>query len=231
MVHRNHTQANPLNRTLITRALKPLDHQRTANITDDGPRFSDHDLNSPLRTETAALHPAAVLVPIVTHSDGFTVLLTQRAAHLRKHAGQISFPGGRVEAADANPMETALREAQEEIGLAPECVEVAGLLDDYETVTSYLVTPVVAFVTPGFELKLDEFEVADAFEVPLSFVLDEDNQSIQSAMRNGSRRRFYVMQYGPRYIWGATAGMLMSLHRRILAISVNPDHAQILPSL
>ena len=118
------------------------------------------------------LTPAAVLFPIVLRDNGQTVLLTQRTAHLKDHAGQISFPGGRVEAEDESPIHTALRETEEEIGLARKHVEVLGFLPEYRTGTGFRVTPVVALVTPPFELALDPFEVAEAFEVPLAFLLD-----------------------------------------------------------
>ena len=138
-----------------------------------------------------------------------------RTEHLQHHAGQVSFPGGRVEGDDEGILGAALREAEEEIGLAPGYIEPLGLLDDYETVTHFLVTPVVSIVKPGFTLTLDTFEVADAFEVPLSFLLDPDNHQIHSRIRNGERRRYYVFEYGERYIWGATAGMLMNFYRRL----------------
>lgn len=178
------------------------------------PRHSDFDLNR-APGEEAALRPAAVLVPLVDREDGLTVLLTQRTDHLHHHAGQICFPGGRLEADDDGLVGAALREAREEIGLEPAHVEPVGLLDDYETVTGFLVTPVVAFVEPRFELELDTFEVAEAFEVPLAFLLDPGNHQIHSRMRHSERRRYYVFEYGERYIWGATAGMLMNLYRRL----------------
>ncbi len=161
------------------------------------------------------LTPAATLVPLVERPEGLTVLLTQRTAHLHDHAGQISFPGGRVEMSDADPLATALRETAEEIGLAPERIEILGYLDHYETGTGFLVTPVVGMVQPGFVLTLDRFEVDEAFEVPLGFILDPANHRREFRMVSSGRREFYVIEYGERYIWGATAGMLVNLYEKL----------------
>jgi len=158
------------------------------------------------------IRSAAVLVPVVKRKRGLTVLFTRRTAHLNDHAGQISFPGGRSEPADADAAETALREAAEEIGLAAAQVEVLGELPEYVTVTGYRVTPVVGLVTPPLELRLDEFEVAEVFEVPLEFLLDPVNHQRNSILHEGRERRYYAMPYRQYYIWGATAGMLMNLH-------------------
>ena len=179
-----------------------------------GDEFGDHDLN-PSLPRAALRRPAAVLVPIVERPDGHTVLLTRRADHLHDHPGQISFPGGRLDDIDRGPIDAALRETAEEIGLGRQYVELAGLLDGYETVTGYGVTPVVAFIRPGFALALDAFEVAEAFEVPLAFFLDEASRQLHSRMRDGRRRYYYAFEYADRYIWGATAGMLVNLQRRI----------------
>ena len=179
-----------------------------------GDEFGDHDLN-PSLPRAAPRRPAAVLVPIVERPDGHTVLLTRRADHLHDHPGQISFPGGRLDDIDRGPIDAALRETAEEIGLGRQYVELAGLLDGYETVTGYGVTPVVAFIRPGFALALDAFEVAEAFEVPLAFFLDEASRQLHSRMRDGRRRYYYAFEYADRYIWGATAGMLVNLQRRI----------------
>lgn len=159
--------------------------------------------------------PAAVLVPIVQHPCGPTMLLTQRADHLRDHGGQICFPGGRVEAADRDTVETALREAEEEIGLAPDQVEVVGFLPEYRTGTGFAVTPVVGFIKPPFELLPAPFEVAEIFEVPLAFLLDPQNHKRHSVHYRGRLGSFYAMPYGERYIWGATAGMIRSLYERL----------------
>ena len=190
---------------------------RAVRALDDLPRgdeFGDRDLN-PSLSPRSPRRSAAVLVPIVERPDGHTVLLTRRSDHLHDHPGQVCFPGGRLDATDHGPIDAALRETTEEIGLFREYVELAGLLDGYETVTGYGVTPVVAFIRPGFDLTLDEFEVAEAFEVPLAFFLDTASRRIDSGMRDGRRRYFYAFQYESRYIWGATAGMLVNLQRRI----------------
>lgn len=169
-----------------------------------------------MAAEERSLMPAAVLVPLVEQPQGYTVLLTQRTAHLEHHPGQISFPGGRAEAEDVTPIDTALREAEEEIGLQRRhVVEIAGFLDLYQTVTGFLVTPVVGFVTPPFELTLDAFEVAEAFEVPLEFILDPKNHERRSMMFKGQQRQYYVIPYENRFIWGATAAMLVSFARRL----------------
>ena len=156
-----------------------------------------------------------MLVPLVERPDGLSVLLTKRTDHLHDHAGQVSFPGGRVEEHDDDAIATALRETEEEIGLLRDFVRIAGYLDAYETGTGFHITPVVGFVRPGFRLELDAFEVAEAFEVPLSFILDESNHQRHSRVWQGRRRHYYAMPYGDKYIWGATAGMLMNLYRRL----------------
>ena len=159
---------------------------------------------------------AAVLVPLVLRETGMTVLLTQRTAHLRDHAGQISFPGGRCEARDASPVETALREAREEVGLDPAQVEILGQLPEYRTGTGFSIIPVVGLVHPPLNLKLDDFEVAEAFETPLGFLLDPANQQRHSVEYQGGLREYYAMPWEGYYIWGATAGMLMSLQRLLI---------------
>lgn len=182
------------------------------------PRIGDFDLNPDLRAVIPpgrVLRPAAVLVPLVEHPAGLTVLLTRRTEHLKNHAGQISFPGGRIEPEDKDPVEAALREAREEIGLDRGHVSVAGFLDAYETSTGFHVTPVVGFLTPGFSITPDPGEVAQVFEVPLDFLMDPANRQRQSREYNGVQRWFYAMPYGEHYIWGATAGMLVNLARRL----------------
>lgn len=159
------------------------------------------------------LTPAAVLVPIVLREEAPTVLLTRRTDHLHHHPGQVSFPGGRVEAHDESPVDTALRETEEEIGLLREKVELLGCLPQYRTGTGFDVTPVVGLVSPPLDLTLDAFEVAEAFEVPLSFLLNRENHRLHSVEVRGVRREYYAMPYGDYFIWGATAGMLVSLHR------------------
>ncbi|HYD56232.1 MAG TPA: CoA pyrophosphatase [Burkholderiales bacterium] len=159
--------------------------------------------------------PAAVLVPIVQREEGLTVLFTQRTTHLKAHAGQVSFPGGRAEPGDASPEFTALREAEEEIGLKADRVEIIARLPDYHTRTGYLVSPIVAVLTPPLELVPDPREVAEIFEVPLAFLLDPANHRRQTREWQGRTVGFYEMPYGDRYIWGATAGMIVNLCRAL----------------
>ncbi|MBI1397724.1 MAG: CoA pyrophosphatase [Betaproteobacteria bacterium] len=161
--------------------------------------------------------PAAVLVPLVNRSNGPTILLTQRTAHLHAHAGQISFPGGRVDPGDRDRIDTALRETLEETGLPRECVEPLGCLPEYDIATGFRVTPVVGWVEPPFELAPDPFEVAEIFEVPLAFILDPVNHRRHSEVKDGRLRHYYSMPYQGRNIWGATAGMLHSLFRILSA--------------
>ncbi|HEY0063969.1 MAG TPA: CoA pyrophosphatase [Telluria sp.] len=156
---------------------------------------------------------ASVLIALVERENGLSMLLTQRTAHLTDHAGQISFPGGRAEDYDASAVETALREAEEEVGLARHHVEVLGMLPDYVTGTGYRVTPVVGLVRPPFELTPDPNEVAEIFEVPLAFLMNAANhRRLSFELPEGAgRRSFYAMPYERFFIWGATAGMLRNL--------------------
>jgi 8-oxo-dGTP pyrophosphatase MutT (NUDIX family) len=156
---------------------------------------------------------AAVLIPIVDHLEGMTVLLTQRSAQLRNHPGQISFPGGRIEPQDAGPLAAALRETEEEIGLSREHVSFAGYLDPYLVLTGFWITPVVGFVRPGFVLKLDQREVDSTFEVPLSHILDPANHRSRERTIGDRTVQVYDIPYGDRHIWGATAGMLIGLYQ------------------
>jgi len=156
---------------------------------------------------------AAVLVPIVDHADGLSILLTQRAAHLRHHPGQISFPGGRIEPDDGGPREAALRETEEEIGLAREHVAVAGYLDPQLVLSGFWITPVVGFVRPGFTLSVDHCEVESTFEVPLEHILDSRNHHWRERMIGETSVRVYDIPYDGHHIWGATAGMLLGLYR------------------
>ncbi|SAK56124.1 NUDIX hydrolase [Caballeronia arationis] len=166
---------------------------------------------------------ASVLVALVVRDQGLSVLLTQRADHLSDHAGQISFPGGRREPEDANAAATALREAHEEVGLAPERVEVLGAMPDYLTGTGFRVTPVVALVHPPFTLTADTLEVADIFEVPLAFLMNPAHHEVRLFKWEGGERRFFAMPYvasekkAPYFIWGATAGMLRNFYRFLAA--------------
>jgi 8-oxo-dGTP pyrophosphatase MutT (NUDIX family) len=170
----------------------------------------DHMLDK-LDPPEPPLKAAAVLVPIVEHASGLTVLLTKRTDHLHAHAGQVSFPGGRAEANDVDVVDTALREAHEEVGLPRDRVQVLGPLNTYSTVSSYVVTPIVGLVQPPFHLNLDAFEVAEAFEVPLSFVVDSKNHRRTTREFENRTRVFFVLPFQGRNIWGATAGMLVNL--------------------
>ena len=180
-------------------------------------RRGDHDLN-PGMALPEKRRPAAVLIPVVGRAEQPTILLTQRSADLPHHAGQVSFPGGRAEPEDRDLIETALRETEEEIGLGRDRVEVIGRLDTYVTRTGFVVTPIVGLVPPPFDLKPDPVEVAAVFEVPLSFVLDRGNHERHSREWQGMMRHFYVFPQPERYIWGATAGMLVNLAELILGV-------------
>ena len=180
------------------------------------PKRGDHDID-PVLTAIAKVRPikpAAVLVPVVEREEP-TVLLTQRAAHLTDHAGQISFPGGKIDAADASPLEAALREADEEIGLDRRLVDPIGYLDLYLTTRGYRIVPVVARVRPDFSLTLNKSEVDDVFEVPLAFLMQTANHQRHSREWNGMTRSYYAIPFGERYIWGVTAGILRNLHERM----------------
>jgi 8-oxo-dGTP pyrophosphatase MutT (NUDIX family) len=160
------------------------------------------------------VRPAAVLIAVVDHPQP-TVLLTQRAAHLAEHAGQISFPGGKIDATDASPRDAALREACEEVGLRREFIEPIGYLDLYGTGFGFRILPTVARVRPGFQLTISHSEVDDAFEVPLAFLMNPENHQVHSKEFRGMERSYYAMPFAERYIWGATAGILRVLYERI----------------
>jgi 8-oxo-dGTP pyrophosphatase MutT (NUDIX family) len=167
------------------------------------------------RPDPATLKAAAVLVPVVARDAGPTMLLTRRASHLKDHSGQVSFPGGRVQAEDASPEATALREAREEIGLEAAHVELLGRMPEYFTRTGFRIMPVVGIVTPPFALQPDANEVDEIFEVPLAFLMNPANHQRQSREWQGQTRWFYAMPYDGHYIWGATAGMLVNLSRQL----------------
>jgi 8-oxo-dGTP pyrophosphatase MutT (NUDIX family) len=176
-----------------------------------------------IRLRQGPPRPAAVLVPIVLHQAAPTVLLTQRTGHLREHSGQVAFPGGRFEPSDGSPTRTALREAEEEIGLEPSRVEILGSLPDYLTGTGFRVTPIIGLVRPGQALRPDPNEVADVFEVPLRFLMNPRHHQRRLVEVSGSHRVFWAMPWRPEphrdeyFIWGATAGMLRSLYRLLSA--------------
>jgi 8-oxo-dGTP pyrophosphatase MutT (NUDIX family) len=181
----------------------------TWDHTDD-----DMNLKARMIPEGVTPKPAAVLVGVIEQADGLHVLLTQRHAGLRKHAGQIAFPGGRLDDGET-PLAAALREAHEETGIDPQFVEPLGYLDGYLTVTAFFVTPVVAFLKPGFVLAAQAEEVEEIFNVPLSFLLDAKNRETHSREWNGIARQYYAYPFGKRYIWGATAGMIKNLGERL----------------
>ncbi len=195
-------------------SLDPASLDRSASAFE---RWGDHVLNPGAfpAAERKGGAPAAVLVPIVARANGATVLLTQRASHLRQHSGQIAFPGGKIDASDASPVAAALREAREEIGLDERHVEPVAYLDAYVTGTGFRVFPVIALVTPPFELSINREEVDDAFETPLEFLMNEANHRLDTREISGAPRQFYAMPWNDRYIWGATAGMLRNLYVRL----------------
>nr|VFJ48858.1 MAG: 8-oxo-dGTP pyrophosphatase MutT, NUDIX family [Candidatus Kentron sp. FW] len=210
-------------RDRIIQCVRKPDDIPTANDVQPRPSIGDFDLTSERKpTRDVSLTPAAVLVPIIERSSNLSILLTKRTDHLHDHPGQISFPGGRTEGADSGPVATALRETEEEIDLKPSFIHVIGFLDTYETTTRYLVTPVVGFITTGFQLNPDRFEVAKVFEMPLSFLLDPTNHQVKSRTVAGTRYGFYVLEYEEHVIWGATAGMLINLYRRMTTSEASP---------
>jgi 8-oxo-dGTP pyrophosphatase MutT (NUDIX family) len=180
------------------------------------PVRGDHDADPVLQkiAEIRPIRPAAVLVAVIDHPEP-TVLLTQRAQHLPDHPGQISFPGGKIDKSDADPLDAALREAEEEIGLSRGAVEPLGYLDLYMTTLGYRIMPLIARVKPGFELALNTAEVDAAFEVPLAFLMDRTNMEKHSREWQGMERHYYAITFGERYIWGVTAGILRNMRERI----------------
>ncbi|MBI3447121.1 MAG: CoA pyrophosphatase [Magnetospirillum sp.] len=171
------------------------------------------------RVDDDSLTPAAVLVPLVERPEGLVIMLTKRTAHLAHHPGQISFPGGRLEDADKGNLTTcALRETEEETGLDRQLVRILGRLDDYVTGTGFVVTPIVGVIDPPFTLAPDSFEVAEVFEVPLAFVLDQANHQLQRREVKGRQRPFWAMTWEDKLIWGATAGILVNLSEVLAAI-------------
>jgi len=211
--------------TLATRiADKNFSLLRTRLLTE-APEFrlhparSDYDFNPEFKRPAGAvqLTPAAVLMPIIA-KPAPTVLFTQRTSNLTRHAGQVSFPGGRIEADDASPLQAALRETHEETGIAPDFVTVAGFMEGYETGTGFAILPVVGVVREGFTLMPNPAEVHEIFEVPLAFLLDPKNRELQSREWQGRKREFYAFNYGSHYIWGATAAILVNFAERFAGL-------------
>ncbi len=177
---------------------------------------SDFDLDPGVRRSAKRpLRPASVLVPLIERGGGLNLILTRRAARLKHHPGQVAFPGGKQDAGDPTPLDAALREAREEIGLRPDQVEILGQFDLHETVTDFTVAPFVGQVDPGFRPVIDRAEVDEVFEVPLAFALDPENRQVHGRLWQGQMRQYYVIPYGPHYIWGATARMLKTLSDRV----------------
>jgi 8-oxo-dGTP pyrophosphatase MutT (NUDIX family) len=204
-----------------TRALARLSLDLPASATDPGhkPHRGDHILNPDLYTEglAAKATPAAVLIPIVARGGQAHVLLTRRSLTLRRHAGQVAFPGGRIDPEDSGPADAALREAEEEIGLARAHVTPLGFLDTYLTHSGFRILPLVAEVHFPFELTINHAEVEEAFEVPMHFLMDATNHAQESRTREGVTRHFHAMPYGEKNIWGVTAGIIRNLHERLYA--------------
>ena len=204
-------------RDFFNRARSRLNLEVPAALNDLSAEARRGDLDlDPLLWERAgvrATRPAAVLVPVVDRSDP-QILLTLRT-ELPSHPGQIAFPGGKIDPHDPSPADAALREAFEEIGLSPACIQPIGYLDLYLTFSGYRILPTVARVLPDYRISLSEAEVADAFEVPLAFLMDAQNHSVHSREWKGVTRRHYAMPFGDRYIWGVTAGILHNLYERI----------------
>lgn len=201
--------------------LRALIRKRLAAATNPSADViaGDHHLNpgSDDRPAGRVLRDAAVLVPIVARPQGLTVLFTKRAEDLPHHPGQVAFPGGRVDAEDADHAAAALRETHEETGIPPHFISVEGTLDRYETGTGFAIVPVVGIVQPGFALNVNPSEVAAVFEVPFGFLMDPANHQRHSAEWRGARREYFAMPYQGHYIWGATAGMIVNLHRRLFS--------------
>ena len=192
--------------------LEPLDRSTPA----DGPHSSDFDLDPENWSSPGTpLTPAAVLVGLIERDHGLNVLLTRRSDNMRSHTGQVAFPGGRQDPGEG-PVDAALREAHEEVGLEPHFVTPVGFSTPYQTGTGFLVTPVVGFIRHGFTLTPNPGEVADIFETPLSFLMDLANyQEHERELPSGVKRRFYATTHEAQYIWGATAGMLRALRERL----------------
>ncbi len=202
-------------RLWLYQRLRPLEE---AKAMIGAPERGDFDLNPQWRDEAKAaplLRPAAVLVPIIDRPGGLTVLLTRRSPNLSSHAGQVAFPGGRIDESDDGPVGAALRETEEETGIPPSFVTPVGLLDPYETGSGFVIIPVVAVLAEGCTPRANPGEVDEIFEVPLDFLMDTANHQRHSAVWQGRERRYYAMPYESHNIWGATAGMIVNLRERL----------------
>ncbi len=188
-----------------------------APFADDD--YGDHRLNPDLRDMIVreGLRDAAVLIPVVDRRDGASVILTKRTEKLRAHSGQIAFPGGRLDPTDPTPEHAALRETEEEIGLSPRFIEVVGRMPDYVSGSGFRIAPILSVVRPDFRLSINPDEVDDAFEVPLSFLMNPQNHNRDSRVWQDRERYFYTMPFGERYIWGITAGIIRTLYERLYA--------------
>jgi 8-oxo-dGTP pyrophosphatase MutT (NUDIX family) len=210
--------ANAADADFFSRAKARLTLDVPPGLTDPNiiPKRGDHDADPVMEaiSRVRPIRPAAVLVAVVAHAQP-TVLLTTRTAHLADHAGQIAFPGGKIDAGDASPAAAALREAHEEIGLEASFIEPVGYLDVYMTTRGFRIVPTIARVAPGFSLTLNREEVEDAFEVPLAFLMELTNHQRHSREWEGMTRHYYAIPFGERYIWGVTAGILRNLHERV----------------
>ena len=192
--------------------MRDLISERLAKLPPLAELLTADDLEKQNEASRQPLKPAAVLLLVVNHPQP-TVLFTQRTAHLTDHAGQIAFPGGRCDEGDCTPERTALREAEEEVGIGADRIQVLGRLPEYRTSTGFAVVPVVGWAEPPLSYRPDPHEVADVFEVPLEFLLDTRNHRYESAFYKGRMRHYWAMPYGERFIWGATAGMLVTFQR------------------
>ncbi len=194
---------------LLQRRLDPLDAATGASFRGDG------DLNGLPSPSGRKLRHAAILAPLILHDGPPRLLFTERASHLPRHAGQISFPGGSLDAGDAGPAAAALREVEEEIGIGAEHVELVGRFEAYETGTGFHITPFVGVLRPGYSVRPDPREVASVFEAPFDFLMDPLNHKRDSRIWQGQERHYYAMPWQDRYIWGVTAGLLKSLHDKL----------------
>ena len=202
----------------MEQASRELEHVRRALASGSAAPSSDFDLNAEVRKllpEGRKLRPAAVLCPLVARPGGLNVILTRRSSQLRHHPGQVAFPGGKVDAGEDGVVGAALREAEEEIGLPRNIVDVLGTLPVHETVTGFTATPVVAHITQPFDVRPEAGEVAEAFKVPLDHLTRSENYIVEGRRWRGTRRHYFTVPWGPYYIWGATARMLRGLADRM----------------